>query len=379
MKFFHLADLHIGKRVNEFNLLEDQQYILKQILSLADQHHPDLLLIAGDVYDKAAPAAEAVAVFDDFLTGWAERQIPVLLIAGNHDSPERIDFGGRIMAKSNIFPVGQFRGAPVKQIFQDEYGQIAFWLLPFFKPAQARPFFPGLSIDSYQQAMEAALSPILPLPDCRNVLVAHQFITAAGVSPLRSDSENVTVGGLDNIDASVFAPFDYVALGHIHRRQSIGGPQICYAGSPLKYSFSEARQEKTVALVELKAKGELCQTLLPLQPLHDLRQIQGPLAALLTAAVSPEERLDYIRAILTDREDTADTLALLRGVYPNLMRLDFPQAANPELGELAPEPALADPLALFGQFYLLQQGEEMSPAQTQIISQIFRELEEEAQ
>ncbi|MEG2213117.1 MAG: exonuclease SbcCD subunit D, partial [Clostridiales bacterium] len=275
MKIFHVADLHIGKKIHEFNLLADQVFILKQMVALAVREQPDVLIIAGDVYDKAIPPAEAVMAFDEFLTDLAANQVPVLLIAGNHDSPERLHFGGRIMAKSQIFPMGVFGGGLVKHTFYDDYGPVHFWLLPFVKPGQVRRFFPEQNIDSYQDAVAAVLAAAKLDNTCRNLLVAHQFVIAGGTEPLRSESETITIGGLDQVDAAVFGDFDYVALGHLHRSQAIGGEQIRYAGSPLKYSFSEARQEKSLTMVELGCKGELHICQLPLQPLHDMREIKG--------------------------------------------------------------------------------------------------------
>ena len=249
MKLIHLSDLHLGKRVNGFSMIEDQNYILKQILETIKDQQPDGILIAGDIYDKPVPAAEAVQVFDDFLTSLNEMGLPVFMISGNHDSPERVSYGGRLMKKSGIYVAPVYEGKTEKMEFTDEYGKVCIHLLPFIKPAVVRHAFEGGEFEKeaeavcdHQSAVKMAVSHMDIDTDVRNVLIAHQFVTGA----MRCESEEVSVGGLDNVDASVFDDFDYVALGHIHSPQTVGRDQVRYCGTPLKYSFSEAGQEKSM-------------------------------------------------------------------------------------------------------------------------------------
>ena len=290
MKFFHLSDLHLGKRLKEFSLLEDQKYILEQILSLTEEHRPDAVVIAGDVYDKSVPSAEAVELFDDFLTRMAKLQTPVLIISGNHDSPERIAFGADLMTGSGIYMSPVYDGTVRKVTLKDELGPVDFYLLPFIKPVHVRKAlgvdetateneaaadagadskFP--EIKTYTQAMEAAIQQMQVDTTGRNVLITHQFVTNA----IRSESEEISVGGSDNVDASVFAPFDYVALGHLHGPQWVDRETVRYCGSPLKYSFSEVDQEKSVTVVEMKGKGCVNIGTLPLKPLREMRKLKG--------------------------------------------------------------------------------------------------------
>ncbi|NLF80027.1 MAG: exonuclease SbcCD subunit D [Clostridia bacterium] len=377
MRFFHLADLHLGKRLGECSLYEDQKYILGQILELTDRYAPQALLIAGDVYDKSAPAAEAVALFDDFLTELAKRKRIVLLISGNHDSPERLNFGGRIMARQNIYLCGLFNGQAEQIVLEDCHGKIIFHLLPFIRPAQARRFYPEETIDSYEDALRLILAARPPDRSCRNVLMAHQFITSGACRPERSDSEQINLGTLDNIDASAFAGFDYVALGHMHRPQSIGGQHIRYAGSPLKYSFSEARHQKSLTMVELGEKGVVNIETLALRPLRDLRQIKGPLAKLLDPAVYEQaNREDYLHVTLTDEDDLIAPLDALRQIYPNVLRLDFAnsRAAITQAESAASTLQHKTPAELFADFYRLQQNIELPDDKQALVEEIFREL-----
>ena len=375
MKFLHLADLHIGKRVNEFSMLEDQRHIFGQILNVARAEKPDAVLIAGDIYDKTVPPGEAVEVLDDFLTSFAGQKIPVFLIAGNHDSPERLGFASRLLEKSGVCIVSSFRGTLPEISLSDAYGPVKLYLLPFVKPAVVAPFFPELKIESYEDAVRAAVRNV-PKDETRRVLVAHQFVTNAGVSPERSDSETVSIGGVDNVDASVFDAFDYVALGHLHGPQKILRETIRYAGSPLKYSFSECRQKKSVTVVELKEKGDVEIRRIPLVPLRDMREIRGPLDGLVSAA-EENGREDYIHAILTDEGELFDPIGRLRTVYPNVMRLDF-ENRKPAGGRY-PETAARgdvshkDPMELFEEFFLLQNQTEMTRDQKEIMKSLFEQ------
>lgn len=399
MKFLHIADLHIGKRVNEFSMLEDQKHILNQILKMTDDIKPAGILIAGDVYDKSVPSGEAVEVLDDFLTELAARQVPIFVISGNHDSPERLDFGSRIMARHGVHIAGTFdvafqNGVLHSVTLQDEYGPVHIFLLPFIKPAMVQPHFEE-NIESYEDAARAVIQNTPVNRAERNILVAHQFITSGTLEPERSDSETVAVGGVDNIDASVFEPFDYVALGHLHGPQSIGRETVRYSGSPLKYSFSEVRQRKSVTLIDFAQKGTIEIQTLSLIPRRDLREIKGPLAELLRAGAAPLDSgdtvgaansapdlngsicQDYIRAILTDEEELFDAIGQLRQVYPNIMRIDFENTRSRQAAD-SPTAASGDvarksPLELFDEFYLKQNNGEMNEEQHRIIEAIMEQ------
>lgn len=363
MRFLHLSDLHIGKRVNEYSMTEDQRFILRQILGLAEDTRPDAVLIAGDLYDRSVPPGEAVGLLDDFLTELCARGVPVFAVSGNHDSPERLEFGSRIMRKNGVVLAGAFRGRPDVAVLSDRFGPVHLYLLPFLKPASAAPFF-GDEADTTENAVRCALRACRIDPAERNVLVAHQFVTDRGRQPQRCDSETLSLGGSDEVDVSAFGAFDYVALGHLHGPQHIGRPEVRYAGSPLKYSFSEARQKKSVTLAELGEKGKIEITPLPLTPLHDMREIRGPIGALTRpeiAAQGPAD--DYIRAVLTDGGEVADAVGRLRAVYPNLMRIDFEAAGTPA-AEDSRSAASGDlthrtPEDLFTEFYRKQHGREL--------------------
>lgn len=376
MRFFHLADLHIGKRLNNFNLLADQEYILTQIAAAAKELQPDAILICGDVYDKATPSAEAVALFDNFLTELSQLKKPILIISGNHDSPERLNFGSRIMARENIYLAGMFSGVMQHLRMSDQFGDIVFHLLPFVKPAQVRAFFPEEKIDSYQDAVHSVLKQEHLSADARHVLLAHQFVTAGGNTPERSDSEQISLGTLDNIDASVFGGYDYVALGHIHKAQQIGAAHIRYAGSPLKYSFSEALHHKSISLVTLEEKGSVNIEKLPLTPLHDLREIKGSLAQLLQASAAATDNHDYLHITLTDETDLVDPLAQLRNVYPHIMKMDF-SASRYGLhtnDDIAQNIEQKTPIELFSEFYQLQQNISLDETKLNIIKETFARL-----
>lgn len=383
MKFLHLADLHIGKRVNEFNLLEDQRFILKQILKIADEYRPDAVLIAGDLYDRSIPVGPAVELLDDFLTELAGRKLQVFAVSGNHDSPERLNFGSRIMRNNGVHIAGTFSGVPDETVLTDPFGAVHVYQLPFLKPATAATFFGEETAGTTEDAVRAALAAAHVREGERNVLVAHQFVTAGGKEPERCDSETVSVGGTDQVDSSVFSAFDYVALGHLHGAQYIGRPVVRYAGSPLKYSFSEARQEKSVTLAELGEKGRLEITAVSLTPLHDMREIKGPIAELTKPCIVAQgNSQDYIRAVLTDEREVADAVGKLRAVYPNLMRIDFENArsaASAGASSAAGESPAETPDRLFEEFYEMQNGVSLSdPERAKLKEAVKAAMEEEA-
>ncbi len=375
MKLIHLSDLHLGKRVNDFPMLEDQAYILDRVLEIAGEERPDAVLIAGDVYDKTVPSAEAVALLDDFLVKLADRSLPVLLISGNHDSPERLAFANRLMEGRGVYIAPVYHGEVSPVTLEDDRGPVDFWLLPFLKPAHIRRFFPEEGVESFTDAMACAIRHMPLDPARRNVLVTHQFVTGAA----RCESEELSVGGADNVDASVFAPFDYVALGHIHGPQNVGGERIRYCGTPLKYSFSEAGHQKSVTIVELGEKGSLEVRAVPLLPQRDMVELRGSFAQL----KSPEfygqvDRDAYVRVILTDENDIYDAMGQLRPVYPNLMALDYDNLRT-RSGAVVLEEAdvKRDPLELFADFYQQQNHQPMSEEQRRYLTELLETIQEE--
>lgn len=376
MKFLHLADLHLGKRVNGFSMLEDQAHILRQILAILDDEQPDGVLIAGDVYDKSVPSVEAVELLDGFLTELRARGVPVLLISGNHDSPERLAFGGRVMDSCGIHISPVYDGALAPVALQDAFGPVHVWLLPFVKPAHVRRWFPDADIESYTDAMAEAVAHMDIDTAARNVLVTHQFVTGG----TRSGSEELSVGGTDNVDSGVFAPFDYVALGHLHGAQHIGRETIRYAGSPLKYSFSEARQHKSVTVVTLGEKGDVQVRTVALTPLRELREIRGSYDELTARSFYEHTtyRSDYLHLILTDEQDVFDAMSRLRTIYPYLMTLDYDNARTRAAGGMSvpAETERRTPLELFEALYQRQNHRPMSEVQREYIAQLMEQIME---
>lgn len=376
MKFLHLADLHLGKRVNGFSMLEDQAHILRQILAILDDEQPDGVLIAGDVYDKSVPSVEAVELLDGFLTELRARGVPVLLISSNHDSPERLAFGGRVMDSCGIHISPVYDGALAPVTLQDAFGPVHVWLLPFVKPAHVRRWFPDADIESYTDAMAEAVAHMDIDTAARNVLVTHQFVTGG----TRSGSEELSVGGTDNVDSGVFAPFDYVALGHLHGAQHIGRETIRYAGSPLKYSFSEARQHKSVTVVTLGEKGDVQVRTVALTPLRELREIRGSYDELTARSFYEHTtyRSDYLHLILTDEQDVFDAMSRLRTIYPYLMTLDYDNARTRAAGGMSvpAETERRTPLELFEALYQRQNHRPMSEVQRAYIAQLMEQIME---
>lgn len=376
MKFLHLADLHLGKRVNGFSMLEDQAHILRQILAILDDEQPDGVLIAGDVYDKSVPSVEAVGLLDGFLTELRARGVPVLLISGNHDSPERLAFGGRVMDSCGIHISPVYDGALAPVTLHDTFGPVHVWLLPFVKPAHVRRWFPDADIESYTDAMAEAVAHMDIDTAARNVLVTHQFVTGG----TRSGSEELSVGGTDNVDSGVFAPFDYVALGHLHGAQHIGRETIRYAGSPLKYSFSEARQHKSVTVVTLGEKGDVQVRTVALTPLRELREIRGSYDELTARSFYEHTtyRSDYLHLILTDEQDVFDAMSRLRTIYPYLMTLDYDNARTRAAGGMSvpAETERRTPLELFEALYQRQNHRPMSEVQRAYIAQLMEQIME---
>jgi exonuclease SbcD len=376
MKFLHLADLHIGKTVNGFSMLEEQKHVLEQVIGYIQTERPEAILIAGDVYDRSVPGVEAVTLLDDFLTAVAAEAVPVILISGNHDSAERLNFASRLLTDRRLYLRGVFDGRLEPVVLRDEYGPVNFWPLPFIKPSAVRAFFPDKAIDSYSEAIAAVLEAAQIDYTARNVLISHQFYTAAGVAPVRSDSEIDPVGGLDAADAGLLSGFDYVALGHLHGAQRVGSEAIRYAGSPLKYSFSECRQHKACCLVELGEKGSLAVAQLPFSPIHDMRQIKGPLDSLLSLEILAQgDPDDYMSVTLTDETEVVDAMGKIRTAYPNVMALDFENTRSAvNIAEVSAEAEVVgslSPFELFGRFFEQANASAMSEAQAVIVRELL--------
>ena len=378
MKLIHLSDLHLGKRVNDFSMLEEQEAILAQILEIAEGEAPDAILIAGDVYDKSVPTAEAVHLFDGFLARLSERELPVFIISGNHDSPERLAFGARIMERGGIYlsPVYDGHVSPIP--LTDAHGTVNIYLLPFVKPAHVRRFFEETEIESYTDAVRTAIDGMQVDTSVRNVLVTHQFVTGSE----RSESEEISVGGTDNVDGEVFRDFDYVALGHIHRAQNCGSERIRYCGTPLKYSFSEAQDVKSVTVVELSEKGKAPQIrTVGLTPLHDMSELRGSFSELTDPVFAESTPVSehYLRVTLTDETEVPDAVGRLRSCYPRLMRLEYDNTRTRANGEItgAEEVERKSPFTLFSEFYELQNNAPMTEEQRRYIRDLIEQIGEE--
>lgn len=370
MKLMHLSDLHLGKRLNEFSLLEDQSFILQQLVELVRREQPDCVLLAGDIYDKPVPPAEAVTLFDDFLNKLAQLTT-VCVTSGNHDSAERLAFGAQLMREGGVHFCGLYTGEPQCVTLQDAYGSVHIYLLPFLKPAHVRHCLPPTEaeqVTTYHEALRCAVERLHINAAERNVLVAHQFVTGAQTA----GSEAVNVGGVDNIGADVFAAFDYTALGHIHRAQNVGSERVRYSGTPLKYSFAEWQQEKSVTLVELGEKGSVSVTALPLAPLRDLRKLRGSYEELMSREFYDELPKDsdgllrdFYHLTLTDEEDVPDAVQKLRSVYKNLLQLEYDNKRTrmDNAIEGAEHVVEKSPLELMEEFYQLQNNQALSEKQ----------------
>lgn len=373
MKLLHLSDLHIGKRLHERSFLEDQKYILNQILEITDKESPDAILVAGDIYDKSIPSGEAVSLFDDFLFELSKRGRDVFIISGNHDSPERLSFGGRLMERAKIHLSPIYNGTVEPISLSDEFGDVEIYMLPFIKPTHVRQHFEEETIESYTDAVRVAIKNMHVDPGKRNVILTHQFITNAAIC----DSEEISVGGTDQVDASVFADFDYVALGHIHGPQWVERETVRYCGTPLKYSFSEASHKKSVTIVEMGEKGKVAIRTTPLVPLHDLAEIRGTFAELTDPLYYKKEALQnsYVRVILTNEDDVMDAAARLRQCYPLFLCMTYDNTRTRAQGTVMGDATeKKDPFEIFAEFFKTQNGAELNEEQVVYMKKILEEL-----
>lgn len=373
MKFIHISDLHLGKRVNEISMLEDQDFILAKIIDVVDDVKPDGVIIAGDVYDKPVPPSEAVQLFDDFLYKLSLRNLQVFVISGNHDSAERVAFGARLFGKSGIHISPVYDGKVKPVALHDTVGAVNIYLMPFVKPANVRRFFPDDNIETYTDAMRVAIREMNVNTDERNIIVCHQFVTGAS----RSDSEEISVGGIDNVDTDVFDVFDYVALGHLHGPQKISRETIRYSGTPLKYSFSECNHKKSVTVVEFGKKGDIKIELMQLSPKRDMREIRGTYGEITERAfLNTQNRDDFLHITLTDEEDVPNAIGVLGDLFPNLMKLDYDNTRTRTFGY---DGSVADtenksPFSLFSELYEKQNGQKMSECQEKFVSALIEKI-----
>ena len=376
MKLMHLSDLHLGKRVSGFSMLGDQRFVLEQILDMAARELPQAVLLCGDIYDKTVPSAEAVELFDEFLSRLAALA-PVAIISGNHDSAERLAFGGRLLEKARVHVSPVYDGTVHSVELTDEHGAAVIHLLPFLKCAHVRRFFPDAEIETTTDAIRTALSGIDLADGKRHVLLAHQLVTGSE----RCESEELSIGGSDNVDAAVFDGFDYVALGHLHGPQRAGGDHIRYCGTMLKYSFSEANHHKSVTFAELGEKGSLTITTRPLKALRDMKVIRGSYDTVMAREYYHNTDLpeSYLHVILTDKEDVPEALSRLRTVYPYIMKLTYDNTRtklrqNPL--EAAAEPE-SSPLELFGLLYEKQNNRALGEEQREYLTKLIESIWEE--
>lgn len=376
MKFIHLSDLHLGKRVNEYSMLDEQKFILDKIIDIVFSQKPDGVIIAGDIYDKPVPPAEAVTLFDDLLYSLCKENIKVFAISGNHDSPERTSFACRIMDRDGVYMRGSFDGKITPITLEDEYGKADIFLLPFVRPSTVRNHYQDESIKSYTEAVRKIIKDMDIDPARRNILVTHQFVIGA----LRSDSEEVSVGGTDGVDAYVFEPFDYTALGHLHSAQFCGSDKIRYCGTPLKYSFAEAGKPRSLDIVELKEKGNLSLRSVILEPLHDMKRIKGSYEEL--TAKSYYEGTDlrdaFLHITLTDEEDIPEAAARLSVIYRRLLKLSYDNTRTRMSFDMRIDDGVSKtPRELFGEFFKMQTGRELGEKEGAFISALIEEVMEE--
>lgn len=371
MKIIHLSDLHIGKRVCDCSLIEDQEFILNSILEIIGNESPDAVIIAGDVYDKPIPTAEAIRLLDNFIVALSKMSLHTFIISGNHDSPERLSFGNRIMSANGIHISPVYSGETIPITLSDDYGEVDFYLLPFIKPALVRRFFDA-ELTDYNSAVKAAVEKINVDSSKRNVIVTHQFVTGS-----ICDSEELSVGGTENVDGEIFEKFDYIALGHIHRPQNVDDKKIRYCGTPLKYSISEIGQKKSVTVVELREKGELSVKTIPLVPMREMREYKMTFAELTDKSFYETINTDdYIIATLTDERDIPDAVKTLQQIFPNLVKMRYDNSRTQNVSIISAENSneKLPPEILFEKFYEQQNNHSMTDEQREFINKIVQEI-----
>lgn len=384
MRILHLADLHLGKILQEQSLLEDQEYMLNEIINIIKEENIQAVLISGDVYDRSVPPADAVNLLDDFLKKLIkELKIKVFIISGNHDSKDRLGFGSKIFEDDGLYIESRYNGALRKVELEDEYGKLNIYMLPFIKPIEVRQYFEDDLENNYNTAINKIISKENINTKERNIIMVHQFVTAGANEPERTESEVLTLGGIENVDVSNFDSFDYVAIGHVHRPQRIGRDTARYAGTMLKYSFSEIRDSKSVPIIDIKEKGNININLVPLEPLRDMRQIEGPIEELLKKEnYETGNTDDYIKAIITNEEPVFDAIGQIRRIYPNTLKLEV---RNSKTANGIQEQELnlenlkkKSELELFNDFYKFQNNVDLDENQKKIIEEVIAEVKNEA-
>lgn len=377
MKILHLADLHLGKRVNEMSMIEDQKYILDQIITLIKEESVEIVLLCGDIYDKSIPTIEAIHLLDEFLDQLSKMAIKVLMISGNHDSIDRLSFGKSLFTRSNLYIASQFENEIEKITVKENGITVNFYMLPFVKSAYISHIF-QLQTDSYEECFRYLIEHTKIDEEETNILLSHQFVTANKKNPELSDSETSSLGGIDNIDFHIFDPFDYVALGHIHKPQAMGREMVRYAGSILKYSFSEIHMDKKATILTIDAKKEISLSFHPLKPLRDMREIECSLEELLKKQCEIGNQEDYMHVILTDEEQILDAIGKVRAIYPNVMQISFKNRRHMKQLESAQikEDQISDqsPAELFEQFYKMQNHIDLDEKRLQLVLSVFEEV-----
>lgn len=381
MKLMHLSDLHLGKLVLEQSMIDDQKYILNQIIDIVKKEQVDIVLIAGDVYDKSIPTIEAVNLFSDFLTRLYKLKVLVFVISGNHDSKDRLSFGNELFVDNGIYIEGIFNGNLRCETINDKDGKLNIYMLPFIKPVEVKRFYPDEIIDTYEDAIKCILKHSSINKSERNIIMVHQFVTSLGEDVIRSDSESISLGGIDNIDVTLFKDFDYVAMGHIHGPQKVGRETARYSGSPLKYSFSEVNQKKSVCIIEFNSKEDINISKIPLIPIRDMRVIKGPFDKLISKEiVNLENKNDYLDVVLTDDDYIINAIGKLRKFYPNILKLEYENkiSSNEVSDNIDIDKSNMSPIDLFSEFYKMQNGIELPAKKRKIIEEVIKEVNDEA-
>lgn len=383
MKILHLADLHLGKILQEQSLIEDQEYMLRKIINIIKEEKVKIVLISGDIYDRSIAQVEAVNLLDDFLKILIkELKIKVFIISGNHDSKDRLGFGNKIFEDEGLYIESKYNGKLKKVELEDEYGSLNIYMLPFIKPVEVKKFFEDDLENNYDVAINKIIEKEEINENERNIIMVHQFVTAGNIKPERTESEVLSLGGIENVDVSNFNKFDYVAIGHVHRPQKIGRDTARYAGTILKYSFSEINHNKSIPIINIKEKGNISINLVPLKPLRDMREIKGQIEELIKEENYKEGNVeDYIKAIITNEEPVYDAIGKIKKIYPNTLKLEIQNSKtinkNEEENINLEELKKKSELELFSDFYKLQNNLDLNEEQKEIVKNIISEVKHE--
>jgi exonuclease SbcD len=381
MKIIHTGDWHIGKLVHGVHMTEDQRHILKQLVELIEKEKPQVLIIAGDIYDRSIPPVEAVELLDETLCKIVlKHEITVIAIAGNHDSPDRVGFANKILTDRGLHIRGNISREIIPVRIEDEYGPVDFYPVPFAEPAVVRELYGDSEVRSHDDAMKKVLGRIVDKFDknARKVCISHAFLMGTEVLETSESERPLSIGGSEYVKVDYYEDFDYVALGHLHRPQKVKYEKIRYSGSLLKYSFSEARQKKSITIVDMDKDGNIEYELRELKPLRDLRIIKGDLNSLMNKDIySLGNTDDYIMASLTDKGELVDPIGRLRSVYPNILRLEreqYDREAGEDRTSAGNEFSKKNPVELFSEFYENMSGEEFDKDKMEIVEEVLDEI-----